>query len=137
MKKMKIAALFLSLTLTFTAVSPAMAASAPSLPQQVYHQIQITSSRKQDLAAIKNAANLIMAELLVAQANIRIELLVAQAQRTKKDDVAMLLTQVNRIVETTTKQVARLGYSVECTYTEYVVDGQVVLIDPLRVIQPR
>jgi len=137
MKKMKIAALFLSLTLTLAAASPAMAACNPSVSRQVYGQIQVTCSREEIVSAAKDAKNLAKAERIVAQANEKIEDLVAHAQSTKKDDVAKLLDQVDKLVEKTRKQVAKLGYEVECTYTEYVVDGQTILIDPLRVIQPR
>jgi phosphate uptake regulator len=137
MKKMKFAALLLSLAFTLTAVSPAMAACNSPLSRQVYDQIQVTCSRKEIVSAAKDAKNLVKAERIVAQANEKIEDLVAHAQRTKKDDVAKLLDQVDKLVEKTTKQVAKLGYEVACTYTAYVVDGQTVLIDPLRVIQPR
>lgn len=137
MKKMKVAALLLSLTLTLAAASPAMAACNLPIEKQVYNQIQITCSHKETISAAKDAKNLAKAERIVAQANEKIEDLVAHAQSTKKDDVAKLLDQVDKLVEKTTKQVAKLGYEVECTYTEYVVDGQTILIDPLRVIQPR
>ena len=63
--------------------------------------------------------------------------MVEHAQRTPKDDVAQLLKQVDRLVEQTRRKVNALGYDVECEYTEYVIDGQTVLIDPLHVINPR
>ena len=117
MKKLKIATFFLSLALACSTFTPAMAADKS--------------------AVSKDDKNLIKAEEIVLTANDKIEDFVAHAQKTTKDDVAKLLAQVEKFVDQTAKQVEKLGYGVECTYTAYVVDGQTVLIDPLRVVNRR
>lgn len=117
MKKLKITAFFLSLALVCSTFTPAMAAGKAGVS--------------------KDDKNLIKAEEIVLKANEKIEDFVAHAQKTTKDDVAKLLNQVEKIADQADKQVEKLGYDVECTYTAYVVDGQTVLIDPLRVINRR
>lgn len=73
----------------------------------------------------------------IEKANAKIVSLVEHAQKTKKNDVAQLLKQVDQVIEQTTKKVEKLGFEVACTYDTYIVDGQVVIIDPLYVINPR
>ena len=76
------------------------------------------------------------AEKLVADCNRSVERMVRVAQNTPFNDVAALLCSTQALIDTTTAAVRILGFEVECTYTEYVVDGQHVMIDPLRVINP-
>ncbi len=76
------------------------------------------------------------AEKLVSDCNRTVELMVRCAQLTPYYDVPALLCSVNALIDTTTALVRALGLDVECTYTQYIVDGQLVMIDPLRVINP-
>ncbi len=142
--KKKLTALFSCLILTLALLSTGtMAASVSAPPQttvlsQVYSSIDAACHAPNHVIGKKSdAVNLLKANMIVFHANCKIEMMVAIAQRTPKDDVAKLLVQVERVVEQTRRQVNRLGYEVECTYTEYIIDGQTVLIDPLRVINPR
>ena len=79
-------------------------------------------------------AYLAQAEKLVRDCNKSVELLVRAAQLTPYNDVAALEKAVDVLIGTTKLAVNALGFDVECTYTEYIVDGQSVSIDPLRVI---
>jgi hypothetical protein len=79
-------------------------------------------------------AQLAKVEALVEDANARIEDLVVKAQNSEKDDVEKLLRQVEGIVSKVTKKAEQNGYEIECDYVTTVVDGQSVLIDPLRVV---
>ena len=79
-------------------------------------------------------AYLAQAEKLVRDCNKSVELLVRAAQLTPYDDVDALVFATNALIGTTKLAVNALGFDVECTYTEYIVDGQAVMIDPLRVI---
>lgn len=73
-------------------------------------------------------------ETLVDKANKEIENAVAKAQRTPEDDVAELLVKIDAIVAEVTAYAESIGCMIECEYTECYIDGQYVLIDPLRVI---
>lgn len=73
-------------------------------------------------------------ERMVAQANRQISHAVKVAQNTPYDDVAWLLSYVDGVVANVMAYANSIGASVVCEYTEYYVDGQYVLIDPLRVI---
>jgi hypothetical protein len=79
-------------------------------------------------------ARLAKMEALVEDANARIEELVVKAQESQKDDVAKLLRQVEGIVSKVMKKAAENGFEIECDYVTRIVDGQSVLIDPLRVV---
>ena len=70
-----------------------------------------------------DAAKVLKLRLMVSVANARIDALVRYAQSTPQNDVKWLLRQVDQIVAT-----------VECVYVAYEIDGQLVLIDPLRVV---
>ncbi len=73
-------------------------------------------------------------ENMVDKANREIDHAVAKAQRTPEDDVAELLVKIDAIVAEVTAYAESIGCTIECNYTECYIDGQYVLIDPLRVI---
>ena len=73
---------------------------------------------------------------MVEAANLTIEGLVKVAQFTPYNDVAYLLFAVDCVVAPVFAYGEKIGVEVICEYTEYVIDGQTVLIDPLRVINP-
>ncbi|MBA4347821.1 MAG: hypothetical protein C0413_03100 [Clostridiales bacterium] len=73
-------------------------------------------------------------EHMVANANRQIENAVKAAQQTPVNDVDRLLERVNAIVESVFAYADSIGAVVVCEYTTYYIDGQYVLIDPLRVI---
>lgn len=73
-------------------------------------------------------------ENMVDKANKDIEHAVAKAQRTPEDDVADLLIEIDAIVAEIVAYAESIGCTIECDYTECYIDGQYVLIDPLRVI---
>lgn len=74
-------------------------------------------------------------ERMVSQANKRIEQLVKKAQKTPYDDVAQMLAEIDGIVAEVFAYAERIGATVVCEYVEYLVDGQYVLIDPIRIIR--
>lgn len=75
-------------------------------------------------------------EKVVKEANKEIKAAVKAAQKTPYDDVDELLAKVDAIAAGVKAQGAAMGIEVACDYEYYVVDGQTVAIDPLRVINP-
>ncbi|MEZ4508397.1 MAG: hypothetical protein R2912_06485 [Eubacteriales bacterium] len=71
---------------------------------------------------------------MVEKANKKIEKAVEKAQATPVDDVDELLATVDAIVAKVFAYADSIGATVVCEYTEYYIDGQYVLIDPLRII---
>ena len=71
---------------------------------------------------------------MVDAANRSIDRYVAFAQRTPYDDVAWLLYMVEITVDPVFAYADSIGATVVCEYVGYEVDGQTVLIDPIRVI---
>lgn len=74
-------------------------------------------------------------ELMTAAANAQILWLVYYAQLTPYDDVQWLLAAVENTVRPVFAYADAIGAVVVCEYTPYVVDGQTVLIDPIRVVK--
>ena len=74
--------------------------------------------------------------VMVEAANLTIEGLVKAAQYTPYNDVALMLLAVDCVVAPVFAYSEKIGVEVVCEYTEYEIDGQVVLVDPLRVINP-
>jgi len=73
-------------------------------------------------------------ERMVDAANRQIEIAVKFAQMTPWNDVPWLLKFVDGIVSPVFAYANSIGAVVVCEYTTYYIDGQYVLIDPLRVI---
>lgn len=79
---------------------------------------------------------LITLHIMVEAANLTIKGLVKAAQYTPYNDVALLLLAVDCVVAPVFAYGEKIGVEVVCEYTEYEIDGQAVLVDPLRVINP-
>ena len=79
-------------------------------------------------------AQLAILERMVATANRQIEIAVKFAQFTPWNAVAWLLDLVDSIVAPVFAYANSIGAVVVCEYTSYYIDGQYVLVDPLRVI---
>jgi hypothetical protein len=73
-------------------------------------------------------------ERMVEAANRQIEVAVKFAQITPWNDVPWLLQLVDGIVAPVFAYAKSIGALVVCEYTTYYIDGQYVLVDPLRVI---
>lgn len=73
-------------------------------------------------------------EKIVDRANAEIERAVAKAQRTPENDVAEMLNTIDAIIAEVTAYASSIGVGIECEYVEYIVDGQMILVDPLRII---
>ncbi len=73
-------------------------------------------------------------EKMVDKANDEIARAVAKAQRTPENDVPELLATIDQIVAEISAYAASIGYAITCDYETYEIDGQIVLIDPLRII---
>lgn len=122
MKRMKKIALILVVALLFSVVVLPISASA-------------ASPKAEDIAAQRGCSLKVAAlYVMVYVANESIEAAVRLAQLTPYNDVAALLTAVELIASGVKAYAASIGAEIACEYTEYVVDGQVVLVDPLRVI---
>jgi hypothetical protein len=72
--------------------------------------------------------------LMVMQANAEIELMVLWAKVTPYNDVPWLLREVERISDRVFDYAESIGAQVVCDYEPHQIDGQTVLIDPLRVV---
>lgn len=83
----------------------------------------------------REAAQLAILEGMVTAANAQIEALVKMAQATPYDDVDRLLMLVDRIIGAVFAYADQIGATVECEYVEYYIDGQYILIDPIRVVR--
>ena len=85
-------------------------------------------------AAPYSSSDFAKLERMVEKANKQIAQAVKKAQNTPFDDVAELLAYVDSVVAEVMSYANSVGATVVCEYTAYVVDGQTVMIDPLRVI---
>ncbi len=81
-----------------------------------------------------NDAQFKVLERMVTAANRQIEIAVKFAQLTPWNDIAWLLDLVDSIVAPVFAFAKSIGAVVVCEYTTYYIDGQYVLVDPLRVI---
>ncbi len=72
--------------------------------------------------------------VMVEAANRQVDALIKVAQITPYNDVAWLVASTNAVVAPVFAYAKLIGATVECTYKEVKVDGQMVLIDPLKVI---
>jgi uncharacterized membrane protein len=86
------------------------------------------------ISARYNDAQFKILERMVATANRQIEIAVKYAQATPWNDVEWLLDYVDGIVAPVFAYANSIGAVVVCEYTTYYIDGQYVMIDPLRVI---
>lgn len=73
---------------------------------------------------------------VVKAANKSIKAAVKTAQKTPYNDVPWLLAYVDGVAFTVKAYARAIGAQVVCDYEYYVIDGQNVAIDPLRVINP-
>lgn len=71
---------------------------------------------------------------MVDQANEKIEGYIEHAQATEKDDIDWLQEKVDKVVTRVVEYGEKIGVTVECEKVEYEIDGQTVLVDPLKVI---
>ncbi len=71
---------------------------------------------------------------MVDQANEKIEGFIEHAQATEKDDIDWLEKKVENVVKPVMKYAEKIGVTVECEKVPYEIDGQTVLVDPLKVI---
>lgn len=142
--KRKIISILITFTLVLTLVPNIASAKGNAAPKNAQYDYSSVSDVKHgasaktvkfEVKAAKAAAkDLQKLEKKVQQANKRIEQLVKKAQKTKVNDVDQLLQQVEVIVAEVFAYAKRIGAVVVCEYTEYYIDGQYVLIDPLRVV---
>ena len=79
-------------------------------------------------------AQLATLERMVASANRQIEIAVKFAQLTPWNDIAWLQNLVESITAPVFAYANAIGAVVVCEYTAYYIDGQYVMVDPLRVI---
>ena len=121
MKKTKKLALILALVFLFSvAVLPVSASARAPITETV---TQIANGIKaRALYAVVDAANASIAAAVYI------------ARITPYDDVDWLLATVDAIVAGVFAYADSVGAVVACEYTEYVIDGRVVYIDPIRVV---
>ncbi|MBO2516192.1 MAG: hypothetical protein CW338_02805 [Clostridiales bacterium] len=75
-------------------------------------------------------------ETMVKAANKSIKSAVKIAQKTPYNDVPWLLAYVDGVAFGVKVYAKSIGATVVCDYEYYVIDGQRVAVDPLRVINP-
>ncbi len=71
---------------------------------------------------------------MVDQANAKIASAVEKAQKTEEDDVDELLAYVDEVTAPVFSYADSIDVKVKCKYDKYIIDGQRVKIDPLRVV---
>ena len=107
----------------------ASAALAEKGPKGPNHKAKV--EEKLDKHAEKQLKEL---QKMVDKANREIEKLVKHAQKTPHNDIDWLQRKVAEVTAPVFAYAKSIGATVECTYTTYYIDGQYVLVDPLRVI---
>ncbi len=95
---------------------------------------EVVSNDIQSVQSVSNPRNEAIVQVLVTVANSVIERMVEAAQNNPNADIDKLIADTNRISATVISIADRLGITVLCEYKEYVINGEVVLIDPLRII---
>ena len=71
---------------------------------------------------------------MIDQANEKIEGYIEHAQATEKNDIDWLQRKVDKVVTDVKEYGEKIGVTVECEMVDYEIDGQIVSIDPLKVI---
>lgn len=71
---------------------------------------------------------------MVDKANKKIDKLIKRAQATPYNDIDWLLDEVEDTVRPVFNYGLSIGVTVVCELEEYYIDGQYVLVDPLRVV---
>jgi len=100
----------------------------------------VASAKGQDLLKVASGSDncsviqLKRLEKIVDNANAKIDRAVAKAQRTPENDVAELIATIDAIIAEVNAYADSIGAGIECEYVEYIVDGQTILVDPLRII---
>ncbi|MFA6729769.1 MAG: hypothetical protein WCR95_02065 [Eubacteriales bacterium] len=117
MKNTKKIALLLALILAFSVFAFSVSASAKG-PDDVTYAEYVTLNA------------------LVRATNTTIEALVRVAQLTPFNDVPWLLAAVSALTAVVFNYAESIGAEIACSYTEYYIDGQYVLIDPIWVVNP-
>ena len=81
-----------------------------------------------------DARNRLAAQRLVDSANDRIMDMVERTMNSQNPDLDKLVRNTNAIALRTIDTVAKLGVTVVCEYQAFEINGQIVLIDPLKII---
>lgn len=136
MKKSLALAIVLALILTLTLPAIASADNFGYSEARQWHTRGATMSMEMSARIQRGVqyAEYRRLERMVDDANEQIESLVKFCQLTFWNDVDFLVRTTNAIVARVMAYADKIGATVECTYTEYYVDGEYVLIDPLRVV---
>ncbi|MGI6239158.1 MAG: hypothetical protein ACOYI5_05980 [Christensenellales bacterium] len=79
-------------------------------------------------------AEMRLLERKVDTANLQIKVYVLVAMLTPYDDVDWLLSMVDATVGPVFAYAASIGATVVCEYDYYWIDGRIVAVDPLKVI---
>lgn len=82
----------------------------------------------------KNNVKTALAVVSVAGANAVINTMVKIAQKTSCDDALLVQKATDILAGTVKTAAAKAGVEVGCEYTDYIIDGHEVSIDPLIVI---
>lgn len=71
---------------------------------------------------------------MVDSANAKVAWMVRVAKATPYDDVAWLLASAWAVNQPVLIYARQIGATVECEYEEHFIDGRIVYVDPLHVI---
>ncbi len=89
--------------------------------------VAFAAPTKQQLQEARNIANL---------ANIQIELIVVAAQLTPWDDTELAVCLTEKISSETIKLLTeKYEVNAVCEYKPYKIDGKIVYIDPIKIIE--
>ena len=110
----KLLTVVLILVLALAVLVPANAASKNANPNAAYGQ----------------------ANSIANKANNTVKQMVKAAQKSKEDDALKTETEANAIMAQAKAEIEALGIIVKCEWTKYEVDGHIIVVDPLYVVDP-
>lgn len=128
--KKRLLSLLVCLALAFTLLPTAVGAQATSTAPADENATCVSCSSH----PVADYVHMRVLYAMVDAANARIDWLVYVARSTPYNDVDWLLWQLDVTVSSVFQYADRIGATVVCEYVEYIVDGQTVLVDPIRVV---
>lgn len=76
-----------------------------------------------------------LAEQIVEDANDEIDEVVAYCISTEENDSQYAVKESDKIAKKAIQNGKKIGITIVCEYEEVVIDGETVLIDPIKVIR--
>ncbi|MEG1547255.1 MAG: hypothetical protein RR232_03845 [Clostridia bacterium] len=130
MKKKLFTTLLVAVILVMSLSSIAMARGNEGAYANYNSNIEMMTGNKGHAGSIEMKTLIRM----VDQANKRVEALVKNAQATPWNDIAWMQFKIKLVITPVFIYADIIGAKVVCEYVEYYIDGQYVMVDPLRVV---